>query len=83
MRRDDAAGLLEIAQLEGDGGANDRILPFIGDRQPAHPIHPIVARAVGELPACGRQPADKWFVGADHAMNRAGKDKRRFALDEG
>ena len=30
---DDAAGLLEIAELQRDRGADDRVLPVVGDRR--------------------------------------------------
>ena len=82
MSRDDAAGLLEGAQLQGDGGANDLVLPVVGNRQSAHPTDPIVERAVAELPAGGLQITRKGFVHAEDEMHRPSDDERRLALDQ-
>ena len=46
---DDRARLLEVAQLQRDGGADDRRLPVERNAQPAHPVEPVVARALQEL----------------------------------
>jgi hypothetical protein len=80
---DDTAGLLEIAQLQRDRGTDDGILPVIGDREPAHPVHPVVAGAVIELPAGGGEVALELLVGTEHEMHRAGEHERRFALEIG
>ena len=82
VRRDDAAGLLEIAQLERDRGADHRVLPIVGDREAADPVAPIVARAIEELAAGPRQFARERLVGAEHHVHRARERKRRLALDE-
>ncbi len=78
MRRDDAAGLLEAAQLERDRGADDGLLPIIGNRQSPDPVHPIVAGAVAELPARRRQSAGEGFIGPEHEMDRVCQDKGRL-----
>jgi hypothetical protein len=51
MGGDDAAGLLEIAELEGDGRADDDVRPIIGDREATHPFSPVVRRARRERAA--------------------------------
>ena len=43
QRGDDRAGLLEVAQLQRDRGADHRLLPVERDRQRAHPVAPVVA----------------------------------------
>src|SRR3989454_8081562 len=40
-RRDDRAGIFEHVELQGDGGANDRILPLEGNGEGADPFAPV------------------------------------------
>ncbi len=80
---DDAAGLLEIAQLERDGGTDDGFLPVVGDRQAAHPVGPVVAGAVGELAAGRRQITGKLLVRPEDEINRPGQHEGRLALHIG
>ena len=67
---DDGAGLLETAQLEGDGGADDLILPLEGDGQGAHPAMPVVEgplqKGTGGLGDAGGQA----FIGAEDEVQR-------------
>src|ERR1700722_9757279 len=81
-RRDDAAGLVEGAELERDGGADHRLLPVIGDRQAAHPGHPVLARAIAELLDDMRELAGERLGGAADEMQRPGDDERRLAFDQ-
>ena len=82
MRGDDGAGLIEIAELERDRGADDGLLPVDRDRQAAHPLHPVVVRPVGEFAAGRLQVAGKRLVRAEHEVYGARQDERRFALDQ-
>jgi hypothetical protein len=83
MRRDDGAGLLEITELERDGGPNDDILPVIGDRQTPHPFGPIVSCAVGEFAAGRREICRERLIGSHHEIDRPGQHERRFSVDVG
>ena len=47
-RGDDGPGLLEGAEFERDGGADDRLLPLEGDGEGAHPVVPVVECAFEE-----------------------------------
>ena len=82
-RRDDPAGLLEIGELERDGGADDGILPFIGDGKAAHPFPPIIAACARQNRARRRQVRREGFVGAQHQMHRPRQHERRFSVDVG
>ena len=82
MRGDDGAGLVEIAELERDGGADDRFLPVDRDRQAAHPFHPVVVRALGEFAAGRRQIALEGLVRPEHEVHRPGEHEGRLALDQ-
>jgi hypothetical protein len=80
---DDAAGLLETAQLERDGGADHRVLPFERYRQVAHPFVPVVlgpltefARRVGDA---GGEP----FVRPEDQVYRSGEDECAFLRNIG
>jgi hypothetical protein len=53
VRRDDAAGLVEVGKLQRDRGTDDRFLPIVGDRQAAHPFHPVIVGTIDEF-AAGR-----------------------------
>ena len=77
------AGLLEVGKLERDRGADDRLLPVVGDGTAAAPS-PSSSRA------CDRRTRGRWWrarrerlVGAEHQMDRARQDERRFVLDIG
>ena len=82
VRGDHAAGLVEIAELERDGGANDGFLPIVGDRQAAHPFHPIIVRALDEVAAGFLQIAGERLVRTEHQVQRPGENERRFAVDQ-
>ena len=62
-RGDDAAGLLEVGEFEGDRGANDGFLPIVGDGKPAYPCRRVVARAIGEFAARGGNIGEERLVG--------------------
>ena len=70
VRGDDAAGLVEIGELQRDRGADDRFLPIVRDRQAAHPFHPIIVGALGEFAAGLLQIAGIRLVGTEHQMQR-------------
>src|SRR5256885_10572361 len=58
--------LLERRELERDRRTDDRILPLVGDAEPADPFLPMIARAVAEFPAGdGEMPLER-RVGAEH-----------------
>ena len=82
MRGDDAAGLVEIGELERDRGADDGLLPIVGDRQPAHPFHPIIVRAFEEIAAGLLQIAGERLVRTEHQMQRPRQNERRLAVDQ-
>ena len=84
MGGDDAAGLLEIAELERDGRADDHVLPVIGDRQAPHPLGPVVLRARRER-AAGRRgrSAGNGSSGPMHEMERPCQHEGGFAVDIG
>src|SRR3989454_1021441 len=48
-RRDDRAGIFEHVELQGDGGANDRILPLEGNGEGADPFAPVGCRVLEEM----------------------------------
>ena len=77
------AGLLEIGKLEGDGGADDGVLPIISDPQPPDPIHPIVARALNELAAGRDDILGERLVRSEDNVDRLGQNERRLAFDVG
>ena len=79
---DDAAGLVEIGKLEGDGGADDRFLPIVGDRQATHPFQPIIMCAFGKLAAGRLQIASVGLVRTEHQMERPVEHERRLAFDQ-
>ena len=81
MRGDDGAGFLEIAELERDGGADDRVLPFERDRQRAHPIPPVVVGALDEFAAGRCQVALERLVRRRTRGAPAGEHERRLAVD--
>ena len=94
-RRDDGAGVLVLAQLERDGGADHRVLPLQRHRQAARPVAPVqrgllleVARGV--VDAAGQRlvgpeqqaaPAVQREPGAvgDVGQRRAGVQAQRAA----
>ena len=82
MRSNNGPSLVEVAQLQRDGGADDRLLPIVGDRQPAHPFHPIVAGAVDEVAAGRLQVARKRLVRTEYQMQGPRQHERRFAVDQ-
>ena len=81
VRGDDAAGLVEIGEFQRNGGADDRLLPIVGDRQPAHPLHPIVMGAFEKIAAGFLQVAGEWLVGTEYHVQRPRQHERRFAVD--
>ena len=81
--RDDAAGLLEVAELEGDRGADDLVLPVVGDGEAARPVHPIVGGAVAEFPAGRLDLVLKLLVDAEDEMQRPCEHEGSLALDIG
>jgi len=83
MGCDDAAGLLEIAELEGNGGADDFILPVVGDRESPRPVQPIIDGAIAEFPAGRRQITLERLVNSEHEMQRPGQHEGSLALDIG
>ena len=82
VRGDDTAGLVEIAELERDRRADNGFLPIVGDRQPAHPFHPIIACAIGEVAAGRLQIARERLVRAKNQMQRARQDERCLAVNQ-
>ena len=81
MRGNDAAGLLEVAEFERDGGANDLVLPIIRDRKAARPLQPVVDRPVTEFPATGLETTLKLFVDPKDEVQRAREHERRLPVD--
>src|SRR2546423_15680192 len=79
MGCDDAAGLLEIAELEGNGGANDFILPVVGDRESPRPVQPIIDRAIAEFPAGRYEITLERLVNSAHEMQRPGEHEGSLA----
>ena len=56
QRGDDRAGLLVLAQLQRDRGADHDLLPFERDGEAAHPVAPMRRRSGGaSSPASGRR----------------------------
>src|SRR3546814_12778032 len=51
-RRYDRAGFLVLAKLEGDRGADHRLLPLERRRESAHPVLPGMDRAFAHYPRC-------------------------------
>ena len=82
MRSNNRPRFVEVAQLQRDGGADDRFLPIVGDRQPAHPFHPVVAGAVDEVAAGRLQVAGKRLVRPEHQVHRPREHERRLAVDQ-
>ena len=82
VRGDDAAGLVEIAELERDGGADNGFLPIVRDRQAAHPVHPIIVRALEEIATGLLQVAGERLVRTEHQVQRAREHERRLAVDQ-
>ena len=72
----------KLRQLQRDRGADDGFLPVVGDRQPAHPFHPIIVGAVDEIAAGLFQVAGEGFVGTKHQMQRPRQHERRLAVDQ-
>src|SRR5262249_8576649 len=83
MGRDDAAGFLEIAELERDRSADDFILPIVGNGETPGPIHPIVDGAVAEFAAGGFELGLKALIDAEYEMMRPREHEGSFALDVG
>jgi hypothetical protein len=68
MGGDDTAGLLEIAELEGDGRADDLVLPVLRDREATRPVRPVVDGAIAEFPTRGLEIALERFIDAEHEV---------------
>ena len=83
MRGDDAAGFLEVAELQRDRGADDLVLPVVGDGETARPVHPVVDGTVAEFAAGRFEIVLKLLVHPEHHMQGPREDERRFALDIG
>jgi hypothetical protein len=71
---DDRPAFLKVAELESDGGADDRLLPFEGDRKESRPFAPIV---LGFLECVSAGVADR----AGEALVRS-QDKRNGLLED-
>ena len=81
--RDDRACLLEVAQLQCNGGPDDGELPFERDAETAHPVEPIVARALEKL---ARDRVDGGFerlVGAEDQRDGVRQRERCLVCDVG
>ena len=67
---DDGAGLLMLAELEGDGGTDDGALPFERDGEPTHPVPPMVRRLVEHRRQHLGDVADERLIGTEEEMKR-------------
>ena len=77
------AGLLHLAQFQGDGRADHRVLPLKGQRDVAHPFPPVILGPLEELAGeLGDVPLDR-VVGAEDQVERAVEQERRFLQHEG
>ena len=83
MGGDDGAGLLEVAELQGDGRADDLRLAFQRDRQGAHPVEPILAGALEELARVGRHGRFERLVRPQDQRDRLDQRERRLVRDVG
>ncbi len=83
MRRDDGAGLLEVAELQGDGGADDRLLPVERDTKAAHPSAPIAMRPLQEFAGDIVDRGFQRLVRSENERHRMGQGKRRLVGDVG
>jgi len=64
-RRDDGAGVFVDVQLQGDGGADHRVLPFERDGERAHPFPPVGGRLFQEAASHVRDGALDGLVRAE------------------
>ena len=75
---DDAAAFLEAAQLQRDGGADHRVLPFEGHRQVAGKLEPVLLGASEELAAGLIERAGQAFVRPEKHGERPLQHERDF-----
>ena len=75
-RGDDRPRLLVVAQLQGDRGADHRVLPVEGDREAAHPGAPVIHRLVQELAGGAVGLGGHRLVGAEEEGQAAGRPRR-------
>ncbi len=78
QRRDDRARLLISAELERNGGSDDRLLPFQRYRQAMRPLAPIFMRAHLEILRGLRDAGAKGFVDAENQIEGTMKVKDGF-----
>ncbi len=70
-RRDDGAGLLELAHLQRDGGTDDGLLPFERQGQAARPATPVERRLLFEAARGFLDAGRERLVRAKHQADRA------------
>ena len=83
VRGDDGARLLEVAELQRDGGADDLGLALERDGERAHPVEPVVARALEELARGGIDGRLERLVGPQDQRDRLDQRERRLVRDVG
>src|SRR3546814_10287941 len=75
QRRDDGAGLLEIAELQRDRGADHGLLPLEGQGEVARPIPPIGIGLAEELTGDLVDRLGEAFVGPEDQRKRVLEDE--------
>src|SRR3546814_6571803 len=80
-RRYDRAGFLVLAKLEGDRGADHRLLPLERRRESAHPVLPGMDRAFAHYLRCDDDIFRKAFVRTKKEMQRVLHPKEPLVLD--
>ena len=81
-RRDDRAAVLVLAQLEGDGAADHRVLPFQRDGQVAGPFAPVVLGALLRFLRVAGERAVQRLVHAQYQFHGVGEHERQRLADE-
>ena len=79
--RDDGAGVLVRAELERDGGANDRRLPLQWHRQRPHPVAPIVRGLAQHAPGRAGEVGLEPLVGPQEQGDRLLQPKNPLLQD--
>ena len=83
MRRHNRARLGEAAKLKRDRSAHHLNLPFVSEREVAHPTLPVVARTVEEFARRRVDRAEERIVLAEYEVDRPVQRKRNFVDNVG